>query len=191
MRKGILRRILFGVLTVLCAVIFLMPPHTAEALTTPIDEIETYTITVSVNDSGSMNVSYLITWKVLDDQKEGPLTWVKVGVPNGDVNSIKATTDTVKKAKFVREGNDTYIRIDLKDEYHAGEEVTFGFSCVMYNMFEGVGDKMVYRFTPGWFDDIEVKNYVFKWKADKVSSVSPERPDSGGFYVWTGSLAAG
>ena len=197
MRKNCIKRILSGLLAVIAAVVFFVPSHDTRAAGTPIDEIETYSITVSLNDDGSMNCNYLITWKVLDDQKEGPLTWVRVGVPSDAVGSVRATTDTVRKAKLVKDGRDTYIRVDLKDEYHAGQEVTFGFSCVIYNQFSGNVSEMKYSFTPGWFDDIAVDNYVIKWKADKVSSVEPARSATGGFrksaaaalaFGWSGRL---
>ncbi|SMC64998.1 hypothetical protein SAMN06296952_2130 [Oscillospiraceae bacterium] len=191
MTKSILKRILCGILAVLCAVVFFIPPRNVKALSDPIDEIELYSISVSITDTGSMNVDYLITWKVLDDKKEGPLTWVKIGVPTGDVDHIRATSDNIKKAKFYREESDTFIRVDFKDEYHAGDEVTFSFSCVMYNQWRNNGNTATYSFTPGWFDEIAVDNYVIKWKADKVNLVRPACPASGGFYVWTGALDLG
>ena len=191
MRKNCLKRILFGVLAVITAIVFLMPPYTLNAATQPLDEIELYSITIDVNDDGSMNLNYEITWKVLDDQAEGPLTWVRIGVPTSYVSKVKATTDNVARASFQRSGDETYIKVDFKDEYYAGAEVTFGFTCVMKNMYI-IGDSEVsYMFRPGWFSKIPVDSYVIKWNAEKVKSVDPNASLVGGYYTWTGSLAQG
>lgn len=191
MRKNCIKRILSGLLAVIAAVVFFVPPRSLEASTTQLDEIELYSITIDVNDDGSMNLNYEITWKVLDDQVEGPLTWVRIGVPTSYVSKVKATTDNVANASFQRSGDDTYIKVDFKDEYYAGAEVTFGFTCVMKNMYIIRENEVSYMFRPGWFSQIPVDSYVIRWNAEKVKSTNPDASIAGGYYTWTGSLAKG
>ena len=45
------------------------------------DEILDFSITVDVNEDASLNMTYSIEWKVLDDSI-GKLEWIDLGVPN-------------------------------------------------------------------------------------------------------------
>ena len=45
------------------------------------DEILNFTITVDVNEDASLDMTYHIEWKVLDDSI-GELDWIDLGVPN-------------------------------------------------------------------------------------------------------------
>ena len=56
----------------------------------PLDEILDYTIQVDMRNDGTMDIAYHIEWKVLDDKSEGPLSWVKIGIPNKNVDEIEA-----------------------------------------------------------------------------------------------------
>ena len=48
----------------------------------PLDEIVDYEIDATVNDDATVTLVYHIEWKVLDSDSEGPLSWVRVGIPN-------------------------------------------------------------------------------------------------------------
>lgn len=192
MRKGTLIRALACVLTILTALIVFTPVRETEAATVVyLDEIEDYVITVDVNDDGSLNMTYTLTWRVLDDKKEGPLTWVKIGIPNSDVDNIKARTENIKSAEYYREGDEFFIRVDFTNAHYAGKSFTFSFSFRQYNMFAKNGQTMVYDFTPGWFNKIRVDSYTIRWNTDKVQSITPNTRPNGRYYVWTGSLIPG
>ena len=66
----------------------------------PLDYIETYQITVDPNIDGTLNMQYKIVWNVLNDQKEGPLEWVKIGVVNSFVKDLKPLTSNIKKLEY-------------------------------------------------------------------------------------------
>ena len=51
-----------------------------------LDEILAYDITVDVNEDATLTMVYHIEWKVLDSTSDGPLTWVRVGIPNKHYN---------------------------------------------------------------------------------------------------------
>ena len=51
-----------------------------------LDEIVNYEVIVEprMND-GTLDITYQITWKVLDSSTEGPLEWVQIGTPNASL----------------------------------------------------------------------------------------------------------
>ena len=100
-----------------------------------LDRILDYQITADLQEDGSVDFHYDITWKVLDDKKQGPLTWVKIGVPNSDVEYILPETDNIKSASYYSQGGGCYIRIDLKNPVYAEETVRFAFSFTQHNLF--------------------------------------------------------
>ena len=55
-----------------------------------LDEIINYTITVDVNEDATLTMVYHIDWKVLDSTTDGPLTWVRIGIPNKHYVSMEA-----------------------------------------------------------------------------------------------------
>ena len=192
MTRGILKRILCGILAVLCAVVFFAPSVDVNAGSDPLDEIERYQITLSVNDKGEILADYLITWTVLDDQREGPLTWVKVLLPTHRIKDVTPTTDNVVSASYYHPYQEPLARIDLDRAYYAGETVTFGFSCRIEEMFYTTDEgNYATNFKSGWFKGIEVDEYEIRWDADQVSFAYPEYEEVDGYYVWRGSLRPG
>ncbi len=159
----------------------------------PLDEIQEYVITVDVKEDASLDLTYHIEWKVLDDKSEGPLEWVKVGIPNKHCLSFKALSSNIKRIDHTESGG-SYIRIDFDRAYHKDEIVKFDFTVnqdYMYQMNELTEGETVYHFIPGWFDDIEVKHVVVKWNSDKVKSRNRTAIEDKGYLMWEGNLAAG
>ena len=120
-----------------------------------LDEILDYEITVDVNEDATLTMFYHIEWKVLDSKSEGPLEWVKIGIPNKHYVSYKAVSDTIDSIKYMYD-NGTYLRIDLDRDYKEGEVVIFEFELhqdYMYEMNVPEEGKSQYAFTPGWFPD--------------------------------------
>ena len=50
--------------------------------TLPLDKILDYEVVVYPQEDGSLEITYSYRWKVLNDSREGPLTWVSLGIPN-------------------------------------------------------------------------------------------------------------
>ena len=155
-----------------------------------LDRIDNYAITATVNDDGSVDMDYQITWTVLSDA-EGPLTWVKIGVSNSDVDNIQALSDNIKKASYYNEKGQDFIRIDFNRTYNAGDTLQIHYSYTQYNMFQTDDATVTYEFAPGWFGSIDVTHYMIKWSDENVQSVSSGYGTTDGYYVWAGSLAAG
>lgn len=164
---------------------------TGEAFAKPLDEIEDYTIRVSMRQDGTMDITYHIEWKVLDSVSEGPLEWVKIGVPNKHIDEIKAKSQNISKIGYLSDGG-SYVRIDLDKKYQEGEVVNLDFSIHQSYMYVIDDDEHIcrYSFTPGWFDEIDVKHIKIMWKNDNVIESSAKEDDDG-YLIWESSLKAG
>ena len=173
----------FGILIII-ALIFVIWFLAEQATNKDIDRIQSYNITVSPLDDGSLNLLYDITWEVLDSEKEGPLTWVQIGIPNSNINSLKGLSDNIKS---IEKYNSTYVKIEFKDSYKSGDLVNFRFKFNQKDICSLNNDKVIFKFTPGWFTDIEVQNITVKWAANNVLSANTENRENG-YYIWSKSL---
>ena len=114
-------------LTVLAVLLF-TPLFTHNVKAKDLDLIHEYNITCDVLDDATVKIKYHIVWEVLDSTKEGPLTWVKVGIPNAHVSNLKGKSDSIKKISQYSSGGD-YVRIDLDRSYKAGETIDSNSFC--------------------------------------------------------------
>ena len=173
------------------SLILFLPLFSTKVLAADLDRILDYEITVDVNEDATLNMFYHIEWKVLDSTSEGPLEWVKIGIPNNKYVSMKKITNNIKSIRYYSEGG-SFARIDFDREYMKDEVVVFEFSLVqdyMYQMNQFVDGETVYGFTPGWFPDALTDKLVIRWNSDKAKRVDPEAltetDDGKTYYVWT------
>jgi hypothetical protein len=187
--EPMIRRLLCLSLSVALAVGIVSP--LAVKADTKLDEIEEYKITVDMESDGSMDLTYHIDWKVLDSISEGPLTWVKIGIPNQYADNIKALSSNISDIYYYTEDGD-YVRIDLDRSYGAGEIVTMDFSVHQSNMYtlDYDNNQCRYEFTPGWFDNIDVKSIMILWNDENVVNSDAHGTEEN-YLVWKASLAAG
>ena len=155
-----------------------------------LDQIRSYNITVSPYEDGSLDMTYHITWEVLDSTTEGPLEWVKIGIPNKHAEDIEALSDNIKKIGYYGSHGD-FIRIHFDRKYYAGDVVEFDFRFHQHRMYRQRGNTRKYSFTPGWFDEINVDTLSIRWDSDRIQSASPEYSEDNGFYLWETSLYEG
>lgn len=188
MKRYNINKVLITVLFAL-AVLFL-PVSIVNAKT--LDEIIDYDITVDVLDDATLDMTYIISWKVLDSKSEGPLSWVNIGIPNKHCNSYEPLTDNIKSMETSYSGGST-VKIYLDREYFADEVVTFAYKINMGNMYEYDPEKGYadYTFTPGWFDEIAVDNLTIRWNDDKVERFIPSCVVDNGYNTWNTSLRPG
>ena len=155
------------------------------------DEILDYTIGVEVNDDATLNLYYHIDWKVLDSGSGiGPLTWMKIGIPNSHVIKTEGLSKTVDHIN--RSGN--YVEVYLDKSYYEGDIASVDFLVVqdyMYQVNKFTEGETVYSFTPGWFDDIKVDKLRILWKNDKALSFTPDCFMEDEYYVWDSKLSKG
>ena len=183
--------------TVLCLTVFALiasviigfaSPAKADA---PLDEILEYRITIDVNEDATLTMQYHFDWKVLDSEKDGPLSWVKVGIPNSHYVSMEAVSSNITSLSYYEENGGCYARADLDRNYYEGEVVSFDFIVVqdyLYEMNRFTDGETYYEFTPGWFD-AAVDKLVIKWNSKDVISVTPAGLLIDGYYTWERSLS--
>ncbi|MDO4417493.1 MAG: hypothetical protein Q4C02_04330 [Eubacteriales bacterium] len=156
----------------------------------PTDEIEHFRITVDVREDASLQMTYQIDWRVLDDDAYGPLTWVDIGVPNSSHTDITALSSNIEDI----EDNGDSLEIYLDREYFEDELVSFAFSFVqdrMYQIGRYVDGETVFVYTPAWFDEIEVKDLTIRWNADKAGAWQPDCLMDDGYLVFSSALSPG
>ncbi len=158
-----------------------------------LDYIDEYNIKVTPLKDGSLDMEFDIVWTVLDGKSEGPLTWVKIGIPNYHAESIQSLSPNIQKIRYYSDSG-SFIRIDFKQRYTTGSVVHFSFKynqSYMYHLYE---DKVIYDYNPGWFDDILVGKCTLSWKMEGISQIlnsysAPQEID--GYYVWETALSYG
>lgn len=156
-----------ALLTAVCLILSLLFcfPLTASAAG-DLDVIENYEITVTPRDDATLDMTCHVVWRVLDSTKEGPLTWVKIGLPNVMIENLVTTSDCISRI----ETDGSYARIDFDRAYVAGETVDFTFSWHQSYMFHVNDDgTLVFDYTPGWFDEIIVERAAVTWNADGMT----------------------
>jgi hypothetical protein len=146
-----------------------------------LDRITNYIVTVEprMND-GSLDITYEITWKVLDSTTEGPLEWVQIGTPNSYFDTPTALTKNIRN---ITTYNGAYVKIVFDKKYYEGDEITFKYKIHQTRMYKLSGKKCKYSFTPAWFTDARVDSLTVKWNADEVKSSNSKSKD-GNYLVW-------
>ena len=156
---------------------------------TPLDKILSYEITIDAKDDATLDMEYDINWKVLNDNIEGPLTWVKIGVPNRFVYDIKPLSSAIKDLEYYNDDG-AFIRCDLDREYKANEIVNIHFKFNQKRIFTKTNneDTIEYAFKPGWFSEIQVEKLIVKWsKGIKPLFTNCDRTTDS-YYIWEKSL---
>ena len=180
-----------AVLLVSLLTVFIMPFQASAAA---LDEILVYSIRADINDDATVFFNCHIEWKVLDSESEGPLSWVKIGIPNDHCSSVQALSDNISSIGYYSDYG-SFIRVDFDREYFKDEVISFDFSFVqdyLYQMNYLTEGETVYQFTPGWFDGIDVDSFSLKWNSRGATSMSPScTVDSAGYYTWESSLSDG
>ena len=162
---------------------------TAVAFAAPTDEILDFTIKVDVNPDASLEMTYHIDWKVLDDSI-GELEWIDLGVPNKHHENITALSDTIDHI----DDNGSKLAIYLDRGYGEDETVSVDFSMTqdhMYQIDKYVDGETVYTFTPAWFDGMDVDNLTIKWNAENAGAWQPDCYEEDGYLVFNTSLGSG
>lgn len=155
----------------------------------PLDRIDLYQITIDPREDATLDMHFKIHWTVLDSSTEGPLEWVKVGVPNYHVDEIKGLTDNIKEIQYFSEGG-SYIRIDFDKKYYQGESVQFEFSTHQSRMYNLNEQNCYFNYMPGWFDEIRVSKAKILWNMTNVINHNSTKTE-GNYLVWEKSLDFG
>lgn len=161
----------------------------------PLDEILNYKITIDPEQSGNLRMNYEIKWQVLNDSTEGPLEWVKIGVPNKYISSLEAKSNAIDTISYSSEDG-AYVRLDLDRKYYQGEIVDLNFSFLQSHIFTLKEDQVQYEFIPGWFNEIKVKELTVFWNKKGVLDYNKTNDnvkvtENDQYYIWQASLDFG
>lgn len=150
----------------------------------PYDEIQSYTVTITPNENGTLNISYNVVWDVLISGSED---YIMFGIPN-DYAKIIDYSDSVARATLDT-SDGSYVRLDLYDSFKKGQRLYLNFTILqrrLYQINEENGCEYVnYHFRPGWFDDIEIKKLTVKWYKDGVEGYGNKGSIEGDYIVWS------
>lgn len=147
-----------------------------------LDEIVNYEVVVEprMND-GTLDITYQITWKVLDSTTEGPLEWVQIGTPNSNFDNPTALS---KNIRSITAYNGAYVKIVFDKKYYAGEQITFKYKIHQSYMYKISWGKCKYSFTPAWFTDAKIDKMTVKWNMDEVKSSNAKTKENS-YLIWT------
>ncbi len=177
-----MRRIIAAAVAFILLAFAAVPAYAA-----PLDEIQSITIDAQTTADGVVTLRYEIAWKVLDSTSEGPLSWVQIGVPNDAYEITDFGGDAVSAQPYNLNG-ESKVRLDLAQEFEAGQTANFHFTIRQYNLLRRAANEVRCDFVPGWFDDIAVKQMTVRWQPGNVTRANRTLD---GVYTWSGSLAAG
>lgn len=154
-----------------------------------LDYIELYEIYVDpVKEDGSLDIRFNIEWRVLDSISDGPLTWVKIGIPNKFVRDLVIISSSIDDMYYYSDSG-SYIRLDLDRSYNAGELVHLEFKYNQYRMYQVFGDTILYDYNPGYFEDIKVKECNLYWNKSGVKNIWQSYEELNDYYKWSTSLS--
>ena len=167
-------------ITALCAclalALCLLPLFAQRAEAADLDYIASYDISVTPNtDDGSLDIRVQIEWQVLD---EGPVEWVKIGLPNGSIRNETALTANIDRLSY----DNSYMYVYFVRGYDDGETILFAYSWTQEYMYNLDGGAVTYDYTPGWFDEARVGQMTLTWTdpdsvtASSVSGTSGPSP---------------
>jgi len=156
----------------------------------PQDSIQDYRVTVVPQEDGSLNITYEIDWKALDVTE--PLTWVQIGMANGDftVHHASLSANILRTSREI-DGDYTALRLDFRNAYIGGDELTFSFTVNQRRMLCSGANGYFYEFVPGWFNATPVENYTFRWLKSEELLFAVDSVTEGDYAVWSGSLPCG
>ena len=111
-------------------------------------------------------------------------------VSNSNVEEIEGYSSNIENIRYYKNGG-SYVRIDFDRKYYEGETVEFSFGIHQHHLYQTIDGMRVYRFTPGWFDEIVVDELNIYWKSDNIKYVLNGYWEQDGYYQFRTSLAEG
>ena len=151
----------------------------------PQDVIHQYNVTAQPLTDGSLDIEYHLVWEALDTSEE--LTWVEIGMANVDFSvyedSVSSNISTY--SKYTQEDY-VSLRLDFKQAYLGGDVIEFSFKINQRGMLCKNEKGYFYEFVPGWFNEIQVEQYEFRWKIEGYKDfVKRGQLDYGGYCILT------
>src|SRR5271157_261936 len=137
------------ILTVLVLVFLFIP---AQVLAdTGTYKIDNYTVTLTPQSDGSVNISYYQQWTVLS----GNIPWITVGLPNTS-NTITASGNNVSNIRDDSGSGWDGVYISLDKTYYANQSFIVSFTVNDKNLLAESTSSWGINFTAGWYDNATI-----------------------------------
>ena len=156
------------------------------------DYIPDYLVTVDLRADGSADITYDITWQVIDGDQTDYLSWVKIGLPNAYAEDLTPLTDTISDLQYTGDGG-SYAKVVFARRYYSPEVAAqnggesrgrFAFSVHQSHLFSLNSDgTATVEFTPGWFDDLVVEHMQVRWRSGD-GFVADNSSEEDGYLIW-------
>ena len=128
----------------------------------PQDVIHQYNVTVEPQSDGSLDIIYDLVWEALDSSEF--LKWVEIGMANEHFtvyhDSVSSTVEWYEK---YTDGGYVTLVLHFEEAYTRGDIVEFSFRVNQKGMLCMDEEGYFYEFVPGWFNEIQVREYQFTW----------------------------
>lgn len=137
----------------------------------PKDIINRYEITAEPQTDGTLMLDYSFSWTALD--KYEALSWVDIGMANHSyiVDEGSLSENIATYSKITQDNGYCALRIFFDTEYKGGENFDFAFSVKQADVLCADNLGYFYELVPGWFNEIEVEDFSFRWKwSDGITS---------------------
>jgi len=155
----------------------------------PQDRIDSYTVTINPCADGTLDITYDFVWTPLD--KTEPLTWIKIGIPNGQATIDRdSLSDEISYANVVDDYGYSYVELYLVYTKYAGKTFQFSFTVHQAGMLCKDSNGYFYEFIPGWFNETPVESFCLRWKADNATQEGNTILQDG-YYTYQGTLDVG
>ena len=172
------KKIIFKIILLAILMFF---SYTIKSYGANLDEIVDYQIKVDPRMSdATLDITYTITWKVLDSTTEGPKKKKKIGTANDNYDSLEALS---KNIKSISKLSGSYVKITFDRAYFKGESVTFKYSLHQKSICRESWGDYKFKFTPAWFTDARIDNMTILWNANAVKN-SGTKVKEDNYYIW-------
>jgi hypothetical protein len=114
-------------------------------------KIDDYTVTLTPQPDGSVNIAYYQQWTVLS----GNIPWITVGLPN----TAYTITGSGNNAANIRDDSGSGwdgVYIGLDKTYYPNQSFAVSFTVNDRNLLTESADNWSINFTPGWYDNATI-----------------------------------
>ena len=140
-----MKKLLLALLVIVMVILFIPVQVLADTGTYKIDN---YTVTLTPQSDGSVDISYYQQWTVLS----GNIPWITVGLPNTSY-TITGSGDNVSNIRDDSASGWDGVYIGLDRTYYANQSFTILFTVNDRSLLTESTGSWGINFTPGWYDN--------------------------------------
>jgi hypothetical protein len=140
-----MKKLLLALLVIIMVILFIPAQVLADTGTYKIDN---YTVTLTPQSDGSVDINYYQQWTVLS----GNIPWITVGLPNTSY-TVTGSGDNVGNIRDDSGSGWDGVYIGLDRTYYANQSFTISFTVNDRGLLTESTGSWGINFTPGWYDN--------------------------------------